>query len=111
METIKSSQRIGEILREGKRAGTPELSLIALPREDQHDQAGRVAFIAGKKLGNAVWRNHAKRRLRALCQELGGPFPGCDVIFLARKSVGKASFAAMVEHTAKAAGKLGLKHD
>lgn len=98
-------------MREGKRAGTPELSLIALPRDDQHDQDGRVAFIAGKKLGNAVWRNRAKRRLRALCRELGGPFSGCDVVFLARRNIENAPFATMVGHAEGAMRKLGLKHD
>ena len=119
METITSSTEISQLFSSGKRIKTPYVMFIVGERasetqrgaDEQHDQCGRVAFIAGRKLGNAVWRNRAKRRLRALCRELGGPFPGCDVIFLARKNVGSAPFAAMADHAAKAAGKLGLKHD
>jgi ribonuclease P protein component len=54
---------------------------------DQHDLNGRVAFIAGKKLGGAVWRNRAKRRMRGLCNDIGGPFPNWDVVFIARKGI------------------------
>ena len=55
--------------------------------------SGRVAFIAGKRNGNAVWRNSAKRRMRAVCQELGGPWNGYDVIFLAKKSILEAPYS------------------
>ena len=58
--------------------------------------AGRVAFIAGKRNGNAVWRNAAKRRLRALCRDLGGPWPNFDVIFLAKKPLLKASYSKVM---------------
>ena len=61
------------------------MTLIVL--ESQHDPYGRVAFIAGKKNGNAVWRNAAKRRMRALCAEFGGPWSGFDIIFLAKRNI------------------------
>ena len=88
---------------------TPELSLIVLRTEGQHDHDGRVAFIAGKKLGNAVWRNRAKRRMREACREVGGPFPGYDVAFVARKRTTESSYGELVIHlhdNLKAAGLL-----
>ena len=81
---------------------TPHVSLIVLKHEDEHDREGRVAFIAGKKLGNAVWRNRAKRRMRALCKDLNGPFPGYDVIFLARSNVSEADYGMMLSNLRKA---------
>ena len=41
-------------------------------------------FVAGKKIGGAVIRNRAKRVLRATCRRIGGPWPGFDVVFIAR---------------------------
>lgn len=100
METIKSSTDISQLFSTGRRLKTPYLTLIVGDRssetsrtEDaQHDHSGRVAFIAGKKLGNAVWRNRAKRRMRALCRELNGPWPRLDVVFLARSSLCQAPY-------------------
>ena len=77
------------------------MSLIVLRNQNQHDLDGRVAFIAGKRLGNAVWRNRAKRRMRAVCAQLDGPFPGYDVAFIAKRSVTDAQFSDMVEHVLK----------
>lgn len=78
------------------------MTLIALRNEKLHDREGRVAFIAGKKQGNAVWRNRAKRRMRALCHDLGGPFPGYDILFIARKTITSADYSEMLVHTGKA---------
>ena len=86
--------------------GTPELSLIVLRNESQHDREGRVAFIAGKKLGGAVWRNRAKRRMRAVCHELGGPIVGHDVVFLARAKITAVSWDDLLRHTRKAYAKI-----
>lgn len=100
METITSSTEISQLFSSGKRFKTPYVTFIVGERaseddrgtDEQHDRPGRVAFIAGKKLGNAVWRNSAKRRMRALCREMGGPWPGKDVILLARGAVNRASY-------------------
>ena len=79
-----------------------------LRNEGQHDRNGRVAFIAGKKLGNAVWRNRAKRRMREVCREVGGPFPGYDVAFVARKGATEAVYADMVSHLKSRVEQAGL---
>lgn len=96
METIKSSTEISSLFTRGKRLHTPYLTFIVLKYEKQHDQSGRAAFIAGKKLGNAVWRNSAKRRMRALCYDLGGPWEGSDVIFLAKSNITRVSYSKVL---------------
>lgn len=105
LDTIKSSAEISVLFSNGSRLKNPYLTLIVgerqlqdtNAREKQHDLPGRVAFIAGKKLGNAVWRNASKRRMRALCHDLGGPWPGYDVIFLAKSSIGRASYSKVLK--------------
>ena len=84
---------------------TPDVTLLYIRNEKQHGLNGRVAFIAGKKLGNAVWRNRAKRRMRALCNDLNGPFPGYDTVFLARRSVTEANYEKMLSNLEKALAK------
>jgi ribonuclease P protein component len=95
LETIKSRADISDLFSRGKRLHTPYLTFIVLPAK-QHGPGGRVAFIAGKKLGNAVWRNSAKRRMRAVCQDLGGPWAGCDVIFLAKSSLTRCTYSKVL---------------
>ena len=95
LETIKSREDISDLFSCGKRLHTPYLTFIVLPTK-QHGLNGRVAFVAGKKLGNAVWRNSAKRRMRAVCHELGGPWKGFDVIFLAKSGICRGSYSKVL---------------
>lgn len=67
----------------------------------KHDLQGRVAFIAGKKLGGAVWRNAAKRRMRAICHDAGGPWDGYEVIFLAKSGLLDASYHTVLDRCKK----------
>ena len=108
METIKSKADISDLFSSGKRLRTPYLTLIVLPAK-QHGLHGRVAFIAGKKQGNAVWRNAAKRRMREVCRAAGGPWEGYDVIFLAKSGIMKASYSKVLSACAEAAKKGGLQ--
>ena len=43
--------------------------------------------------------------MRGVCLQVGGPFPGYDVVFLARPKVADAPFDTLVEHTAAALAK------
>ena len=104
--TIKSSTEISSIFTHGKRYNTSGMTLIVL--DAQHGPSGRVAFIAGKKLGNAVWRNAAKRRLRAIVCDLGGPWEGWDVVISARSAILKASYSKVSHACEKALEKAGL---
>lgn len=62
----------------------------------KHDQEGRVAFIAGKRHGNAVWRNAAKRRLRELYRALDGDWKRSDVLFIAKSQILKESYSKVL---------------
>ena len=55
---------------QGLRAPSPGFTLQARPRDEgQGDEGGaRVGYTCSKKVGNAVARNRAKRRLRALAR-------------------------------------------
>lgn len=54
---------------QGRRQGTGSFLVQARARGDA-TAAVRVGFTASKKIGNAVARNRAKRRLRALAREV-----------------------------------------
>ncbi len=66
----------------------------------------RIGFTATKRLGNAVIRNRAKRRMRAAAAKLVPQFglPGCDYVFIGREQTYKGKFSALlgdVKHSLK----------
>lgn len=109
MKTITSSGDIAVLFDEGRWYKTPSVTLIVGrtsektvdDQVEEHDLHGRVAFIAGKKSGNAVWRNAAKRRMRAICYELGGPWQGYEVIFLAKRGITEKPYGEVLEQCRK----------
>jgi ribonuclease P protein component len=71
-----------------RRQGANGFLLQARNRDDGDPQT-RIGFTASKKIGNAVLRNRAKRRLRALAREVLAPRarPGWDYVLVARPEV------------------------
>ena len=71
----------------GRKAARPGLVLQALP---QPEGGLRLGFTATKKIGNAVARNRAKRRLREAARlTLGAATPpGWDLVLVARDATG-----------------------
>ena len=68
-----------------RRQGTASFLLQARARGDDQPQT-RVGFTASKKIGNAVARNRAKRRLRAAARAVlaQNARPGWDYVLVAR---------------------------
>ena len=107
MDTIKSSDQISEVFNQGTRFSSGEIRIIVKQMADQRDPRGRVAFIAGKKLGNAVIRNRSKRVLRAVAYENHLPVPGYDVLLMATPRTRTApheKVVASLEHLMRKAG-------
>jgi len=77
--------------------GAITLETCATPLTDTLAGA-RIGFTASKKIGNAVARNRAKRRLRAAAQELLPLLgrPGHDYVLVARGTTVARPFAALL---------------
>lgn len=108
MRTIKASADIERLFAEGKRGSSPLVMVLTSPTQTSRDPHGRVMFVAGKKLGGAVWRNRAKRVLRAACVRVGGPWIGSDTALMARHGITTASPAAIDESLRAALRKAGV---
>lgn len=78
--------------------GAITLETCATPLEETAPAKLRIGFTASKKIGNAVARNRAKRRLRAAAQAL---LPllgrqGHDYVLVARGTTVARPFAALL---------------
>ena len=107
MSTIRSSCEIDVVFRTAKRVAHPLVIAFIARTPQGRDQNGRVAFVAGKKLGNAVVRNRSRRVLREAYAIAQGPWPGRDVVLMARPTTGKttpAKVAAGVQSVIERSG-------
>lgn len=88
------------------RAVRPSFILQAAPqpREDDRGQVMRVGFTASRKVGNAVVRNRAKRRLRAIAAAVlpRKGRPGMDYVLVARAIPRERPYAELIADLEKA---------
>ncbi len=85
---ISGTRRHSQIHREGASAANRLLVIRYLANDLEHS---RFAFVVSKRVGNAVFRNLVKRRLREAvksCQVASG----WDAVFIARRGVQNATF-------------------
>lgn len=89
---LRKDADIRAVFQRGHSAHTKSLSVYALP-----DPSGitRTTVVAGKKVGGAVQRNLAKRRLRAALQVSRLP-EGYDVVVVARSRCLAMPFADLL---------------
>ena len=82
----------------GRRVSTPAFTLQYRARTEGEAEGIRVGFTCSKKVGNAVARNRAKRRLREVARLTlpGHGKDGFDYVLIGRRDVtATRDFAAM----------------
>jgi ribonuclease P protein component len=87
-----------------RRAARPGLVLQAASAPPSEAAAVRVGYTASRKVGNAVVRNRAKRRLRAAAAEVlaRAARQGTDYVLIARAGTGARAYADLVADLASA---------
>ena len=88
----------------GRKAQMPGLVLQALAT----DRPARLGFTATRKIGNAVIRNRARRRLReaARLHFAEHPATGVDFVLIARRDTARRRFALLRADLEHAIGKI-----
>ena len=104
--TIKENRTFRRIYSKGRSAVTPFLVLYCRPNRLGHN---RLGVTVSTKLGGAVVRNRARRRLREVFR-LAGPDlrQGYDVILVARARAVNGPYQKLTAAFYKACGQLGL---
>lgn len=107
-ERLKRRAEFLRAAREGRKVGRSHVVVQALPRADA---STRLGFTATKKIGNAVVRNRAKRRLRAVARLAleQTPAPGWDLVLIARAETGTCPFATLRAEFEAALAKSGVR--
>lgn len=85
METLKTNGDFERVRRNGRTWAT---GLVVLNAAKSVSDSNRFGFIAGKKVGNAVARNRARRLMReAVRLRLSFIKPGWDLVWIARAGI------------------------
>ena len=117
IQRIKLRRDFLKVARAKYSAGTYGLVMQALKTPKSSNQYNsnniRIGFTASKKVGNAVCRNRAKRRLRELAREVMPihAMSGYDYVIIARITTNDRSFDNLRRDFKKALNRLDLCHD
>lgn len=93
----------------GRRVATRYLTLLAMPNSLNRD---RLGIIASRRLGGAVVRNRAKRRVRELFRQQEPDAPATrglvslDMVIIPRREVASIAFSLLEQDFRTALGRL-----
>lgn len=97
------------VQKQGRRVATTYMTVLALPNALDHD---RLGIIASRRLGGAVVRNRAKRRVREIFRrqhpDAGSPKGArpLDLVVIPRRELANAPFAVVESDFIGALGRL-----
>ena len=99
----------------GKKRATPGLVLQACPVDATNVPADalRVGFTVSKKVGNSVVRNRARRRLRAVAEEViaAHAASGYDYVLIGRRGTLDRPYPALVQDLEESLRHLNVYRD
>jgi len=92
----------------GRRWTATGLVLQMAPHPDDEPREVRAGFTVTKKIGNAVVRNRAKRRLREAARAVLPLYatPGSDYVLVGREATLTRQFASLIEDLKQALRKV-----
>lgn len=112
VERIKNRSDFLRVARVGARWVEPGLVLQAAKRQERgEDLSVRVGFTVSKKVGGAVARNRARRRLKAAAAQVVPHLaqPAIDYVIIGRHTTLARPFALLVEDLKTAVSKVKIR--
>jgi ribonuclease P protein component len=95
IEKLHTSADFNKVLKNGKRLKTVFVSICVLKRKD-NNEIRRLGLITSKKVGCAVCRNRAKRRLREIFRTNKHKLtPGLDIIFILKPQIASIGYSKL----------------
>jgi len=109
VNALKASAEFQRLSRLGKKWTFPAFIMLALQR-DEPNSPFRLGLTVSRKLGNAVARNRAKRRLREMVRLCMAPekLAGFDIVLIGRKTAAERNFTLMKLDFMQGLEKLGI---
>lgn len=108
INSMRLNVQFKRIYSKGKSAASPYLVLYA--KKTGHKAA--FGITASKKIGNAVCRNRAKRRLRGLYRKFRGELKGgFDIIMVARAKTAVCSYEKLEAAFLRLAAEIGILNE
>ena len=106
---LRSRQEFTAVQQQGRRVATRTMTLLAIPNTLGQD---RLGIVASRRLGGAVMRNRAKRRIREVFRQretqarASEHRPAIDLVVIARREVATAPYAEIEKEFVAAIGRL-----
>lgn len=93
---LRSGDDFRRVRREGRSRANSWFVIVSAPRPDGRDEATRIGVVAGKRVGDAVVRNRAKRRVRERIRSRYGQLKaGWDIVVIIRSTLVDADTAML----------------